>query len=155
MSLTIIALILVIGFVLVATEVFLVPGTTVVGVIGLGVIGIGVYYAFKDYGMLVGGGVFLGTALLMGVLTSVGLKRMEKSKFNVKAVIDSKVNEFDYSNINIGDEGVTLTALRPEGNAMINDEKVIVYSKGFYMDSDTIITVVKIKDNKIFVEQKV
>ena len=115
MSLTIIAVILLIGFLLVSTEVFIVPGTTFVGIIGLGIIGIGVYYAFKGYGAMTGGGILLGTAVLIGVLTSVGLKRMENSKFNVRAIIDSKVNEYDYSNIEIGDEGVTLTALRPEG----------------------------------------
>ena len=38
---------------------------------------------------------------------------------------------------------------------MIKDEKVIVYSKGFYIDTDKAITVIKIKDNKIFVELKV
>ena len=83
-----------------------------------------------------------------------GGPRLPESKFNVRATIDSKVNEFDYSGIDVGDEGITLTALRPEGRAMIGDERVIVYSKGFYIDTDTEVVVVKIKDNKIFVEPK-
>jgi len=72
----------------------------------------------------------------------------------VRAEIDGHVNEFDYSNISVDDIGVTITALRPEGRAMINDERVIVYSKGFYIDTNQEVVVVKIKDNKIFVEPK-
>lgn len=154
MSLTLIAIILLTGFLLISVEVFLVPGTTVVGISGLVVLGIGVYLAFHYHGLQVGGGILLGSGLLVGVFTSIGLKRISKGKFSVHEAIDGKVNEFDYTGIEIGDEGLALTALRPEGRAMIKDKRVIVYSKGFYIDSDTNVVVVKIKDNKIFVEPK-
>lgn len=154
MTLTLLMIILLIGLLLISVEVFLVPGTTFVGAIGLLVLGIGIYYSFQLYGASTGGAVLIGAALVIGALTAIGLKRIDKSPFNVLAKIDSKVNEFDYSNIAVGDEGITLTALRPEGRAMINDERVIVYSKGFYIDTNTEIKVVRIKDNKIFVEIK-
>ncbi|MCP4121891.1 MAG: hypothetical protein GY751_09075 [Bacteroidetes bacterium] len=154
MSLTVIILILVVGLLLVVTEVFLVPGTTIVGAIGLVVLGIGVYYAFRVHGFMIGGTALVGSGLAIILLTSVGIKRLSKSKFNVRAEIDGHVNEYDYSNISERDEGVTVTALRPEGRAMINEERVIVYSKGFYIDTNQAIVVVKIKDNKIFVEPK-
>ncbi len=154
MSLTIIALIVLAGLLLISVEVFLVPGTTIVGVFGLIVLGFGVYYAFRDEGVALGSAILLGSGLLVGVLTYFGIMRMENSKFNVKTAIDSKVNVHDYSHIKIGDEGVTLTALRPEGRAMINEERLTVHSKGFYIDTDIAIIVVKVKDNKIFVEPK-
>lgn len=154
MSLTIIIIVLLVGLLLISMEVFLVPGTTIVGMIGLGVMAVGIYYAFNDHGITVGGTALLGAALVIGVLTTVGVKRLEKSDFNVRSSIDSKVNVFDYSGIEVGDEGVTLTALRPEGRAMIGDQRVIVYSKGFYIDTDSKIVVDRIKDNKIYVEQK-
>ena len=155
MSLTIIIIILIIGLLLVVTEVFLVPGTTIVGLSGLIVLGIGIYYAFKVHGFVVGGSALVGSGIAIGLLTSVGIKRLSNSRFNMRAEIDGKVNEFDYSNISAGDEGITLTALRPEGRAMINNERVIVYSQGFYIDTEKEIVVLKIKDNKIFVEPKV
>ena len=130
------------------------PGTTIVGGIGLIVLGIGVYFAFKEFGLQVGGATLIGSALLIGVLTTIGIRRMADSKFNVKATIDGKVNTFDYSGFEIGDIGITLTALRPEGRAMIKDQRVIVYSKAFYIDTETEVVVVNIKDNKIFVEPK-
>ena len=154
MSLTLIAIIIVLGLLLVVTEVFLVPGSTFVGVIGLLVVGVGIYYAFESYGFTTGAGVLVGSGVIISVLTYIGLKRMSNSKFTVKSSIDGKVNEFDYSHINIGDEGVTLTALRPEGKAIINEERVTVYSKSFYIDTETAIVVVGIKNNKIFVDQK-
>lgn len=154
MTLTVVVLLLLVGLILIATEAFLVPGTTFVGGIGLVVLGVGVYYAFQEYGVQTGGAVLLGSALLIGLLTWAGIKRLPNSQFNVKATIDGRVNQFDYSGIEVGDEGITLTALRPEGRAMIRDERVIVYSKGFYIDTDTEVVVVKIKDNKIFVEPR-
>lgn len=154
MSLTLIAIIIILGLLLVVTEVFLVPGSTFVGVIGLLVVGLGIYYAFESYGFTTGAGILVGSGAIIGVLTYIGIQRMSNGKFTVKTEIDGKVNEFDYSHINIGDEGVTLTALRPEGKAIINDDRVTVFSKGFYMDTDTPIVVIAIKNNKIFVEQK-
>jgi membrane-bound ClpP family serine protease len=125
-----------------------------VGVIGLVVVGLGVYMGFESHGFTVGASILVGSGLVIGGLTYVALKRIGNSKFTLNDAIDGKVNEFDYSGINIGDEGVTLTALRPEGNAIINDQKVIVYSKGAYIDSGKNVMVVSIKHNKIFIEPK-
>lgn len=154
MSVTVILLVLLVGLLLVVTEVFLVPGTTVVGLIGLLVTGIGVYYGFHDHGFLTGGAMLLGSALAIGLLTAVGIRRLSRSEFNVRTEIDGRVNEFDYSRIQVGDEGVTVTALRPEGRAMINGDRVIVHSKGFYIDTNQPVIVVKVRENKIFVEPK-
>jgi len=150
MSLTIIAIIIIVGLILISTEVFLVPGSTFVGVIGLLVVGLGVYTAFESHGFRIGAGILVGSGFAIGGLTYVALKRIGSSKFTLNDAVNGKVNEFDYSHINIGDEGVTLTALRPEGNAIINDQKVIVYSKGAYVDSNQTIVVASIKHNKIF-----
>jgi membrane-bound ClpP family serine protease len=154
MSLTIIVVIILIGLLLVSTEIFLVPGSTFVGVIGLVVIGVGVYLGFESHGFTIGAGILVGSGLITGGLTYVGLKRISSSKFTLNDAVDGRVNEFDYSNINIGDEGVTLTALRPEGNAIVKDQKVIVYSKGEYVDAGKNIIVVNIKNNKIFIQPK-
>lgn len=154
MSLTIIALIILIGLLLVVTEVFLVPGTTFVGIAGILIVAIGVYYSFANFGFSTGAGTLVGAGLVIGLLTYIGLKRMSKSKFAVNEKLEGKVNEFDYSHINVGDEGITITALRPEGKAIINDDRVTVFSMEFYMDPETKIEVVKIKENKIFVKQK-
>ena len=154
MSLTLITVVILIGLLLIVTEVFLVPGSTFVGVLGLIVVGVGIYYSFESFGFRTGAAILVGSGVVITALTYIGLKRMSNSKFTVKAAIDGKVNEFDYSHINIGDEGVTLTALRPEGKAIINDERITVFSKGFYIDTNMPVVVVNIKENKIIVEQK-
>lgn len=155
MSLTVIAIVILIGLILISIEVFLVTGTTFVGIFGLLVVGVGTYYGYKEEGAAVGSGILIGSAIIVGLLTTVGLKRIENSKFNVKTTLDGRVNEFDDFGIKIGAEGITLTALRPEGKALINDKRITVHSKGSYIDNDVAIEVVKIKDNKIFVDQKV
>ena len=58
----------------------------------------------------------------------------------------------DFTNFKLGDKGVTLTNLRPEGKAIFgDDERITVYSIGEFIDKDAHVTIVKIEHNKIFV----
>jgi membrane-bound serine protease (ClpP class) len=52
----------------------------------------------------------------------------------------------------VGEEGVTVSQLRPNGKALINDEKMEVYSLGEYVDINVKVKVIKIADSKIFVK---
>ncbi len=73
--------------------------------------------------------------------------------------VDGKVNVDDFSAYAIGDKGKAITALRPEGKAIIypannitNDQRITVYSIGDFIDEKTAIKIIKIEHNKIFVK---
>lgn len=154
MSLTAIILILAFGIFLIIIELFLIPGTTFVGIVGALFLIFGIFEAYKNLEIIPASALLVGAILLAGVITKFGLKRLQESEFTVKEKIDSRVNDEDYSFVHPGDEGFTLSDLRPEGYAMIKDRKVVVSSKGEFLNSNSVVEVIKVKDNKIIVKSK-
>lgn len=154
MSLTVILLILLFGMLLFMLEVFIIPGTTVFGIIGiLAIIG-GVVASFMEYGPLVGSVVLAGSMVVCGFLTWVGIQQIGKGPIAVTEKIDSRINLFDDHGLKAGDTGITLTDLRPEGKAVFGQVRVVVTAFSGFIDSDTEIEIFKIQDNKIFVQPK-
>lgn len=143
-----------IGLLLVFVEVIFIPGTTVVGIIGGVLMIIGIYFVYKEYGNEIGNYTLGFSVLANVILLIVGFKFITSNKATLNASIDSKVNILDLEKIKIGDNGTTFTVLRPNGKAIINGERVEVYSVGEYIDKDTSVEVSKIADNKIFVKPK-
>lgn len=154
MSLTAIILILAFGIFLIIIELFLIPGTTFVGIVGALFLIFGIFEAYKNLEIIPATALLIGAIFLTGVITKLGLKRLQESEFTIKEKIDSRVNDEDYSFVQPGDEGLTLSDLRPEGYAMIKDRKVVVSSKGEFLNSNSVVEVIKVKDNKIIVKSK-
>lgn len=154
MTLTTIILILAFGLFLIIIEMFLIPGTTFVGIIGVLFLIYGIFISYRDLEIIPATGLLLASLFLTVLITKYGLKQLSNSEYTVKSQIDSKVNDEDYSFLETGDEGITLSDIRPEGYAMIKDQKVIVYSKGEYINNNTKIEVVRIRDNKVIVKSK-
>ena len=54
--------------------------------------------------------------------------------------------------LNIGDEGKTISTLRPIGKAEFNNKQFEVKTSGDYLDTGTPIRITKIHSNQIIVE---
>ena len=54
--------------------------------------------------------------------------------------------------LNVGDKGVTVTELRPNGKANFNGTKTEVYSNREYIARDTEIEIAKITRDKVFIQ---
>lgn len=136
---------------LVIVEFFFIPGTTLFGIAGFISGCISVYFAFQEstnFGYV----AILIAVLMFIVFFFIGRRMMKKSKLNLESEIDGKVNTYNDGLVNIGDQGVTKTVLKPNGKALIAEHKIEVYSLGEYMEKDIKIEVVKIQENKIFVK---
>lgn len=140
------------GILLVVAEIFIVPGTTIVGVIGgvIMVAGVVLGYTQQD-NMLIGHAILAGTSVVTVVLAYLAYRALQTSSYSLSDTVSSKVNLLDDNTIHIGDTGVTVNVLRPSGKALINDIKFEVFSVDGYIDSDTSVTVTKIEGNKIWV----
>jgi membrane-bound ClpP family serine protease len=154
MALTTIILILAFGLFLIVVELFFVPGTTFVGIVGALFLLYGIFLSYRDLEVLPATVVLVLSIFITGVVTKVGFKRLANSQFTVKEQIDSRVNEEDYSFLEVGDEGVALSDLRPEGYAMIKDQKIVVHSKGEFISNKSPLEVIRIRDNKVIVKSK-
>ena len=146
----IITLILV-GLVLMLAEILLIPGVGVAGVLGLLSLGGSCFYAFYEYGNVVGGivtavNVVLVVALLVWILRAKTWRRM-----SLETKIDSKAVES--SVLTVGDRGRTLTRLAPMGSARFGDYVIEVKAVEGLLDPNIDVEVVLIEDNKIYVKQ--
>ena len=135
-------------------EIFLIPGTALLSLLGFVIIGIGVYFAYSGYGSSVGNWFLAGSIIGIGLTLYIGYKRMQSKKWALFNYADGKVNNEDVSEYSVGEKGKTISALRPEGKAVFsNDERITVYSMGEFIDVNQEVIIIKIDHNKIFVKQ--
>lgn len=154
MSLLLIITIIAVGVIFVFVEFFFVPGFSVFSILGAIVAGIGVYMGYNEFGQTAGNWLLLCSLIATGAVFYWGFKRMQSKKWALKTEIDGKVNNEDFSGLSVGDQGTTLTNLRPEGKALMNKgDRVTVYSLGEFVDKGTVIEIVKIENNKILVKK--
>jgi membrane-bound ClpP family serine protease len=143
---------LVFGLLLVVAEVIFVPGTTVVGLIGFCFLVVGVGLSFKYFGSEVGWVMLASASVASGGLLYFSFTTNMWSRFSLKSAIKSKVNEGELDQLQVGMEGIALSALRPMGNAELNNQIVEVRTNGDYLDSGSRIRIVKIVSNQIIIE---
>lgn len=151
MWILIVALLL-IGLALVVVEVVFVPGTTLVGIMGVIFLGAAIMSTYRNYGTDVGFYMLLGTATATAVALFFSFRSQAWSKFANKSAIDSKVNEGLTSSLALGDEGVAVSTLKPMGKVRFNSGEYEVKSLGDYVDVGTKVRIVHIQENQIIVK---
>ncbi|MEM1057097.1 MAG: NfeD family protein [Bacteroidota bacterium] len=149
-----IALILV-GLALVAVEVTLVPGTNVVGVLGVIGAATGVVIAFVEGGMVGGMGALVGTVLASAVM---GYLLWESGAWNRFVLTDSLRRDADADRVIetsraalIGRTGVAATPLRPEGVVDLSGERVEARTEGAFVAAGSAVRVVAIDRHRAVV----
>jgi membrane-bound ClpP family serine protease len=148
----IIIALLTIGLALIIAEIVFIPGTTLVGVLGLVFAIAGIVISYEHFGSDVGFYILIG----MGATTAAALYYSFKSgvwsKFSLKTSNNSKVNEGMVAALTIGDEGKTLSTLRPVGKAKFKEQEYEVKTLGDYVDHGMPIRIKLIMSNQIIVE---
>ncbi len=151
--LIVLSLILV-GITFLLLEILVVPGATVVGLLGLVLVIAGVVVSFNHYGTEIGIMTLAGTLVLSLIAITIALRSTTWKKAMHASVLDGKVNIFDADKVVRGHEGVTITRLNPMGKALIGSEYYEVSSKDNLIAENTPIVVVKVEGNKIIVKPK-
>jgi len=138
------------GFII--AEIIFVPGTTLLGLFGLIFTIIGVIISYISFGAGIGTIVMIVAGTIgVGVLV-YSLKAGVWEKFALKGSINSKVNEGEKEDLQVGEEGVTVSSLRPMGKGEFKERIYEVTTLGNFLTADTKIRIVSIKNNKIIVE---
>ncbi len=151
MTWIIILALIALGIIFILLELLVVPGTTFIGIIGLIALILGVYQTFVIYGT--GWGIFalIGTSIFSIVVLVMSLRSKTWKKAMLSTNSDSKIDQVQHK-FKLGDEGVCVSRLTPMGKARFGNEFVEVSSFGDFLDPETKIRIVEIKNNKIFVE---
>jgi membrane-bound ClpP family serine protease len=143
---------IIIGLALVVIELIFIPGTTIVGIIGFVCVISGLVLTFNNFGSDVGWTATGATAVFSAGVLIYAFKSGAWSKFALKDTIDSKVNQDKPIALQVGDEGMARSALRPIGKGEFNNELYEVRSLGELVPTDSRIKIIKIDKRKIFVE---
>lgn len=151
MSWIIVLLLILGGLTLLVLELLVVPGTTVVGVVGFILMAVGIWQSYVLYGTLIGSLILLATLIVSVVGFYLSLKSSTWKMAMLNKSINSKVNQ-DSVKLKVGDTGETTSRLNPMGKAFINNDFYEVTTFGDYLDSQTYVSVVEIKGTKIYVE---
>ena len=147
-----IAFLILAGLILIIAEVVFVPGTTFVGVIGLLLTIVGIFLVFDEYGDTAGF-ITVGASSLVSVAAIVySFKSNSWERFSLKTTSKSKVNDDDLISFQVGENGKTVSDLKPIGKAEIFGKIYEVRSRGEWIGAGQEITVTKIDNKRIFVE---
>src|SRR5687767_2702690 len=150
MTLTAIILIILLGLILIAVEIFFVPGTTVVGGAGGVIIIAGLICGFIYLEPTYSWSLLAGTTVSSVILGYYAFRPSTWKKIGMKATIDGKIVDEVHS-FQAGMEGTTLTPCNPIGKAKFGDKIEEVYSIIDFIDTNTKIKIESVKENKIFV----
>ncbi len=151
MSIAVIIGIIVLGMLLVLVEVFLIPGSTIVGIMGALVVALGVYFTFMHLGTDMGWIALSSSSFILLILFYVGIKNLKRVA--ITESIDSKVNLPEDDTLEIGEVGKAFTDCRPAGKAIFNGKKLNVISIGDFIMKDRQVQVVKMEEGKVFVKE--
>ena len=154
MSVFAIILLIILGFILLMVEFFIVPGITIAGIGALLLVGGGIFCGYFFHGATVGNYILIGSGIGMFIFFTFALRKRTWQRFGLKSEIDGKVSNLDENAVKVGDTGKTVSRLAPIGKAMINEMLFEVRSEGNYIDANREVVVIRIDTNKIYVELK-
>jgi len=147
-----IILLVLVGLILIYLELVFVPGTTVLGVIGLVLCGIGVYITFEAYGTRAGSLVLAGSLVTSIVALVWSFRKNSWDKFSLKNTNKAKVNPNYTEGLQVELRGEAISDLKPIGKAEFNNRVYEVTSHGHLIESGDQVKIVKLSGNKIIVE---
>jgi len=143
---------LTIGLGLIIVELVFIPGTTVVGLLGVIFTVVGIVVSYRHFGNDVGFYILIGTGVSTLLALFFSFRSGAWNRFSLKSSIDSKVNEDMLKVLNVGDEGTARSALRPGGTAEFANQNYEVRTTGSFVDSNTRVRIIQIQSNQIIVE---
>ncbi|MCU0356061.1 MAG: hypothetical protein MUE95_00630 [Cyclobacteriaceae bacterium] len=147
-----IALLILAGIVLLIVEVIFVPGTTVIGIIGLAFVLAGIVFSYNHFGSTTGNYVTVATSVFALIAIYLSFRKGAWKKFSLSTSIESKVNEDMLKGVEVGMEGITTSALRPMGTAEFNGKLIEVTTLGDYLAPGSRVKILRAEPNMIVVE---
>lgn len=133
-------------------EVLFVPGTTIVGILGLVVSLLGISYAFISYEANTAW-VITGIAALANLVAIVyGFRSGVWNKFSLKNTSQGRVFDGRTSGLYLGMEGKAISDIKPFGKGLFGEKIYEVKSENGFLTVGSDLEIIKIENNKILVK---
>jgi len=143
---------IVLGMILFIVEIIFIPGTTVVGIAGFLCSVYGIYLSYDYFGTTGGTLVLFGAVIFNGGAIVYAFKTKSWERFSLKDINSGRFNEDQEIQLKIGDQGTTVSSLKPIGKAIFSDKELEVRSEGTYIRENQEIEIIKIDNKKIIVK---
>jgi membrane-bound ClpP family serine protease len=144
---------MVLGLIFVVSEIFILPGIGVAGVLGILALGGASYLAFTDFGNVEGMIVTSIDLVLLAILMCIFFRKKTWQKVTLETNIESKAVVSEVELVKVGEQGKAITRLAPSGTVRFGYEKVEARAFEGMIDSGADVEVVLIDDNRIYVKQ--
>lgn len=143
---------LLIGLALVIVELVFIPGTTIIGLLGVIFSILGIVVSYRHFGSETG--FYILMSMLAVTLASLvySFRSGAWSRFSLKTSMEGKVNEGMLASLKVGDEGITVSTLRPIGKAEFQSKQFEVKTSGDYVEPGRQIRIKDIIAHQIIVE---
>lgn len=141
------------GILLLFIEIFLTPGSTAFGAIGLILIFASCFFSFQELPPPFNWLFLISASVIVCLFIYAFYNILKSKKFSVQSEITAKVNVLDENRFLVGEKGITLTALRPNGRAEFNNEIVDVFAEVGYIEENVNIEITERTNDRIYVKQ--
>ena len=166
-------LILLIGFLLLGVEVFVLPGFGVAGISGLVLIAAGLVLSFQGFvipdpslpwegpllmtnlALVLGSfmaALFISLFMIRFVLPRIS--KIVKGPYLETTLSQSQVDTTTQLDIHKGDTGIAHSFLRPSGKVIINHKKIDAIARGEFIEQGTRVMIDKVEYNRVIVKPK-
>lgn len=146
-------MILLLGWLLVMLEVFLIPGITLLAIVGSLTMLAGVVLAYSHFGALWGTVTLLGTAVVTLLSIIYGFRSGLLGWLTLKSKVEGRMNVIDETRIHVGDRGLALSKIAPAGKALFGNDTYEVHSHHEWIEEGSEVEVTRIGLGKIYVKQ--
>lgn len=142
---------MILGIILVLVEVLFVPGTTIIGFLGILVTAVGVYYGFRTFESNIALSI-LGLAIISNVLViTYGFRSGVWNKFSLKDTNTGRSFEGRLLGLEVGQKGKTVSDFKPYGKVEIGDRVYEAKSEKGFLSPGTEVYIEKLEDNRIII----
>ncbi|GGZ40898.1 hypothetical protein GCM10007049_37780 [Echinicola pacifica] len=133
-------------------EVLFVPGTTLVGILGLAFSGLGVFLGFVNYDSSTAF-LVLGLATLANVaVVFYGFKSGLWKRFSLKSTISSRSYDDRLLGLQVGLRGMTISDIKPYGKAEFGDTIYEVKSNDGFVSAGVQVEIHQLENNRIIIK---
>jgi membrane-bound ClpP family serine protease len=134
-------------------EILFVPGTTIVGLIGIIFSGIGIYYGYQLFSTATATLIFVLTVLINLGMLVYGFKAGVWKKFSLMDTNTGRSFDDRLIGLEIGQKGKTKSDCRPFGKAEFGERIYEVKSDTGFIPTNEDIYIHKLENNKIIIKQ--
>ncbi len=151
MDILIIVILVLLGLVLIVTEILVFPGVTIAGIGAAASIFGAMYLCFINYGSLATGLLFVAIIILAILTFMFAIRSKSIKKLSLEKSIDSKSSEDADISVAIGDKGFSTTRLAPMGNIIIDGMSFEAKSRDGFVDERVPVKVVGFERSVVIV----